>query len=156
MLTEKLKDIKVDIKGSLQCRLKKPVQNWLSTLKSRPKSILQNFFFFIFFFFGVKLGHFTIHIFFLYVTKMQAYQQKTEKFFVSEEKKFGRIDSRNTSPAKIVFEINIWLKKKPYWLSFNIGLAKNNIFLSIYKTTKAKEIKKWLKKVFGLYFSLEF
>jgi len=24
---------------------------------------------------------------------MQAYQQKTEKFFVSEEKKFGRIDS---------------------------------------------------------------
>jgi len=25
---------------------------------------------------------------------MQAYQRKTEKFFVSEEKKFGRIDSR--------------------------------------------------------------
>ena len=25
----------------------------------------------------------------------QAYQQKTEKFFVYEEKKFGRIDSRN-------------------------------------------------------------
>jgi len=24
---------------------------------------------------------------------MQAYQQKTEKFFASEEKKFGRIDS---------------------------------------------------------------
>jgi len=24
---------------------------------------------------------------------MQAYQRKTEKFFVSEEKKFGRIDS---------------------------------------------------------------
>ena len=24
----------------------------------------------------------------------QAYQQKTEKFFVYEEKKFGRIDSR--------------------------------------------------------------
>jgi len=28
---------------------------------------------------------------------MQAYQQKTEKFFVSEEKKFGRIDSRSQS-----------------------------------------------------------
>jgi len=49
-------------------------------------------FFLCFFFFGVKLGHFAIKIFFLYVTKMQAYQQKTEKFFVSEEKKFGRID----------------------------------------------------------------
>jgi len=42
-------------------------------------------FFLRFFFFGVKLGHFTINNFFLYVTKMQAYQQKTEKFFVSEE-----------------------------------------------------------------------
>ncbi len=31
--------------------------------------------------------------FFMYVTETQAYQQKTEKFFVSEEKKFGRIDS---------------------------------------------------------------
>jgi len=40
-----------------------------------------------FFSFGVKLGHFTINNFFLYVTKMQAYQQKMEKFFVSEEKK---------------------------------------------------------------------
>ncbi len=50
-------------------------------------------FFSLFFFFGVKLGHFAINIFFLYVTKMQAYQQKMEKFFVSEEKKFGRIDS---------------------------------------------------------------
>jgi len=44
------------------------------------------FFFLCFFFFGVKLGHFAINNFFLYVTKMQAYQQKTEKFFVSEEK----------------------------------------------------------------------
>ncbi len=50
-------------------------------------------FFLHFFFFGVKLGHFTINNCFLYVTKMQAYQQKTEKFFVSEEKKFGRIGS---------------------------------------------------------------
>ena len=40
-------------------------------------------------------GHFTINNFFLYVTKTQPYQQKTEKFFVSEEKKFGRIDSRS-------------------------------------------------------------
>jgi len=49
------------------------------------ESILQNFFFFIFFF-GVKLGHFKINNFFLYVTKMQAYQQKTETFFIIEEK----------------------------------------------------------------------
>jgi len=27
---------------------------------------------------------------------MQAFQRKTEKFFVSEEKKFGRIDSRHS------------------------------------------------------------
>jgi hypothetical protein len=59
-----------------------------------PESILPNFFFSVFFFFGVKLGHFNINNFILYVTKMQAYQQKTEKFFISEEKKFGRIDSR--------------------------------------------------------------
>jgi len=49
--------------------------------------------YFLHFFFGVKLGHFIINKFFLCVTKMQVYQQKTEKFFVSEEKKFGRIDS---------------------------------------------------------------
>jgi len=52
-------------------------------------------FFLRFFFFGDKLGHFTINNFFLYVKKTQAYQQKTEKFFVSEEKMFGRIDSRS-------------------------------------------------------------
>ncbi len=40
--------------------------------------------FFSVFFFGVKLGHFTINNVFLYVTKMQAYHRKTEKFFVSE------------------------------------------------------------------------
>jgi len=50
-------------------------------------------FFLRFFFFGIKLGHSTINNFFLYVSKTQAYQQKTEKFFVSEEKKFSRIDS---------------------------------------------------------------
>jgi len=60
---------------------------------SIQESILPNFFL-PFFFFGVKLGHFTINNFFLYVTKMQAYQRKTEKFFISKEKKFGRIDSR--------------------------------------------------------------
>ncbi len=53
-------------------------------------------FFLRIFFFGIKLGHFTINKFFLYVTKTQAYQQKTEKFFVCEEKKFGRIDSRDS------------------------------------------------------------
>ncbi len=41
--------------------------------------------------FSVRLGHFTICEFFLYVTNMQAYQQKMEKFSVSEEKKFYRI-----------------------------------------------------------------
>jgi len=30
----------------------------------------------------------------MYVTETQAYQQKTEKFFVGKEKEFGRIDSR--------------------------------------------------------------
>jgi len=53
---------------------------------SSQESILQNFFS-SFFFFRVKLGHFTINIFILYVTKMQADQQKMEKFFVSKEKK---------------------------------------------------------------------
>jgi hypothetical protein len=41
----------------------------------------------------VKLGHIIENTFFAYVTNTQAYQRKTEKFFVSEEKKFGRIDS---------------------------------------------------------------
>jgi len=64
------------------------------------ESILPNFFFLRFFFFGVKLGHFTTNNFFLYVMKTQAYQGKTEKFFVSEEKKFGRIDSCFWKEAK--------------------------------------------------------
>jgi len=51
-----------------------------------PWSRSDQTFFSPFFFFCVKLGHFTINNFFLYVTKMQAYQQKTEKFFVCEEK----------------------------------------------------------------------
>jgi hypothetical protein len=38
--------------------------------------------------FAVKVGLFTILYFFLHLANMQAYQQKTEKFFVSEEKKF--------------------------------------------------------------------
>jgi len=48
-------------------------------------------FFLRFLFFGVKLGHFKVNEFFLYVSNMQAYQPKTEKFFVSEEKTFYRI-----------------------------------------------------------------
>jgi len=35
---------------------------------------------------------------------MQAYQRKTEKFFVSKEKKFGRIDS-GVDPAKLFFSV---------------------------------------------------
>ncbi len=51
-------------------------------------------FFIRFFFFGFKLGHFTINYFFPDVINMQAYQQKTEKFFVSEEKEFYRFGHR--------------------------------------------------------------
>jgi len=40
---------------------------------------------------------------------MQAYQQKTEKFFVSEEKKFGRIDSQ-VSISSTFFEQLLHLK----------------------------------------------
>ena len=32
----------------------------------------------------------------------QAYQRKTEKFFISEEKKFGKIDSSRCNPPKTV------------------------------------------------------
>jgi hypothetical protein len=42
-------------------------------------------------FFGVKLGYFIINEVFPYATNMKVYQQKTEKFFVSEEKTFYRI-----------------------------------------------------------------
>jgi len=34
---------------------------------------------------------------------MQAYQQKTEKFLVSEEKKFGRVDSMSQMKIGIHF-----------------------------------------------------
>jgi len=44
-------------------------------------------FFSPFFFFGVKLGHFTINNFFLYVMKTQAYQQKKRKNSLLEKKK---------------------------------------------------------------------
>jgi len=82
-------------------------------LTSSQESILPNFFFSVFFFFGIKLGHFAINNFFLYVTKMQANQQKMEKFFVSEEIKFGRIDSRwNILWKKIVFS-SLLLSLKP-------------------------------------------
>ncbi len=69
----------------------------LSALFLSQESILPNFFFSVFFFFCVKLGHFTINNFLQYLKKTQAYHQKTEKFFVSEEKKFGRIDSWATN-----------------------------------------------------------
>jgi len=86
----------------LACKLKKWRSIWREGVV-KLESILPNFFFLRFFFFGVKLGHFTINNFFLYVMKTQAYQGKTEKFFVSEEKKFGRIDS--------------WFQKLFYWSS---------------------------------------
>jgi len=46
-----------------------------------------------FLFFGIILGHFTKNKFLLYLTNTKAYQGKTEKFFVSKEKKFYRICS---------------------------------------------------------------
>ncbi len=44
-----------------------------------------------FLFFAVKLGHFTVNDFFLFVMNMQAYQRKTEKFFLANKKTFYRI-----------------------------------------------------------------
>jgi len=71
-------------------------------------SILSNFFFF-----GVKLGHFTINNFFLYVTKTQAYQQKTEKFLVSEEKSLvGSIPGVNFNNILRVPFVPIFLRQK--------------------------------------------
>jgi len=72
--------------------------------------------FFLFFFLGVKLGHFNINIFFLYVMKMQAYQRKTEKFFVIKEKKFGRIDSSLTHQS------SIFKSKKSHYTKQDCGL----------------------------------
>jgi hypothetical protein len=48
----------------------------------------KTFFLHFYFIFDVKLGHFTINCFFLNVTNTQAYQQKSEKIFVSEENSF--------------------------------------------------------------------
>jgi len=59
-------------------------------------------FFLCFFFFGIKLGHFAINNFFSVCNKNASLQQKTEKFFVSEEKKLGRIDSWAREKAKCV------------------------------------------------------
>jgi len=49
---------------------------------------------------------------------MQAYQRKTEKFFVIEEKQFGRIDSSGITPWKspkdsllLIFDEQIFLTK---------------------------------------------
>jgi len=72
-----------------------------------------------FFFFGVKIGHFTINNFFQYVSKMQAYQRKMEKFFVSEEKKFGRIHSTGSAVKENFF--SVWCSNL-IWRSF--GLVK--------------------------------
>jgi len=70
--------------------LKKSLSLDISQTRSRSYQT----FFSRFFSSSLKLSHFSINNFFLYVIKTQAYQQKTEKFFVSEEKKFGRINSR--------------------------------------------------------------
>ncbi len=58
------------------------------------ESILPNFDFFIFLIFAFKLGHFKVQTLFSYATNTQALQQKkTEKIFVLQRKKLGRIDS---------------------------------------------------------------
>jgi len=56
--------------------------------------------------------------FFLYVTKTQAYQQKTEKFFVSEEKKFGRIDSRAQLHQRFEAKPTLCIQFKRFLSSF--------------------------------------
>jgi len=90
-------------------------------------------FFLRFFFFGIKLGHFTIQKFFLYATKTQAYQQKTEEFFVSEEKKFGRIDFGLIQFKSMQFlafgffcNSDLEIKVSPIWicLTFLLGFTK--------------------------------
>jgi len=43
-------------------------------------------FFLRFFFFGIKLGHFTLNNFFLYVTKTQAYLQKRKNSLLAKKK----------------------------------------------------------------------
>jgi len=45
-------------------------------------------FFLRFLIFAVKLSHFTINYFFLYIINTQTYHWKTKKFFVSKEKSF--------------------------------------------------------------------
>jgi len=101
-------------------------------------------FFSPFFFFGVKLGDFTINNFFLYVTKMQAYQQKAEKFFVGEEKKFGRIDSRWMS-ISFFFDFRYqWqlysFKRKSRKCIWN---SRSKTSLLIWRSTKSLEAKHW-------------
>ena len=73
------------------CRLPKIVA--LKCASQLDQTTKPNFHFSVFPIFAVKLGHIIKTTFFSYVTNTQAYQRKTEKFFVSEEIKFGRIDS---------------------------------------------------------------
>jgi hypothetical protein len=64
--------------------------------------------------FAVKLGHFTINEFYLYVTNTQDYQRKTEKFFVSEEIKCHRTDYWSKPFfARSLVNVNLNLKILP-------------------------------------------
>jgi hypothetical protein len=60
----------------------------LTFVVCKPVADSIKLFFLHFFNFADKVGHFTMNDFFLYVTNTQAYQRKTEKFFVIEEKSF--------------------------------------------------------------------
>jgi len=64
-------DEKMKILKGLSSELKLKYPKLFAGSRVNPTKL----FFLCFFFFGVKLGHFTINIFFLYVTKTQAYQQ---------------------------------------------------------------------------------
>jgi len=89
-----------------------------------------------FFFSSLRLGHFSINNFFLHLTKTQAYQQKTEKFFVREEKKFGRIDfssSRSDSDgcaAKLLSKLMCCKPKKVKKQLSSTGMSNSKQSLS--------------------------
>ena len=58
----------------------------MKLLKLIPGADPIKLFFLRFPIFAVKLGHFIVDTFLSYLPNTQAYQQKTEKFFASEEK----------------------------------------------------------------------
>ena len=70
------------------------------------ESILPNFVFLRFPIFAAKLCHYIVNNFFSYVTNTQAYQQKMEKFCISEEKSLVG-STPGVSPNLILLEKSI-------------------------------------------------